>query len=159
MPYLNIDSAFLQHVLILKKQPHEIVADSFTKDLVHMAMGIAGEAGEVLELVKKIYAYGKPIDRESIIKELGDLEFYLTGFRAVLGLSRNEILYANMEKLKRRYPQGYSDKAAVERVDTLQQEQEKEHGDNSDSANSVFSGPNVCHCDTVRTTPNGGDAQ
>lgn len=153
MPYANIDVAFLQHVLDLKKQPHEIVADSFTKDVVHMAMGVAGEAGEVLEIIKKVYAYGRPVDREAIIKELGDLEFYLAGFRAILGLSRNEILYANMEKLKRRYPDGYSDDAAVGRVDIFQQE--KDHGTDTSNTDCFLCGPDECNCHTVHTTPNG----
>lgn len=114
----NLDARFAAHVANLKKPPHELVADAFTRDLVHMAMGISGESGELLEHVKKIYAYNKAVDREAITKELGDLEFYLEGFRQTLNISREDILIANIEKLSCRYKNGYSDEAAIARIDT-----------------------------------------
>jgi len=90
--------------------------------LDHMAMGIAGEAGEVLDLIKKTTKYNKPLDREKLIEELGDLEFYLEGLRQGVGLTREEVLEANMEKLltgkNARYKEGeFSNEAAIERRD------------------------------------------
>lgn len=103
----------------LKKKP-ELILQAMTPlkaDLIHMVMGIAGEAGELLDAVKKHTIYNKPLDVENIIEELGDLDFYTEGLRQILGLSRDEILTHNIAKLSKRYQDGYSDKAAQERAD------------------------------------------
>jgi len=85
--------------------------------LLHMAVGICGEAGELIDAIKKACVYNKPLDRENAIEELGDIEFYLQGIRAGLNVSRDEVLQANIDKLEKRYPKGYTDKAAQDRVD------------------------------------------
>ena len=77
--------------------------DAGQMHLLHMAVGISGESGELLDAVKKAAVYQKPIDRENIIEELGDLEFYIQGLRQALFISREETLEANMKKLAKRY--------------------------------------------------------
>lgn len=86
--------------------------------LLHMVIGISGEAGELLDAVKKSAIYRKPLDRENVVEELGDLEFYMEGLRQGLGITREETLEANIKKLGKRY-EGfkYSDKAAQLRAD------------------------------------------
>ena len=85
---------------------------------LHMAVGIAGEAGELLDAVKKAAIYHKPIDRSNVIEELGDLEFYMEGLRQGLGITRQKVLDHNIAKLSKRYSSGsYSDKHAQERAD------------------------------------------
>ena len=103
----------------LKKNPEHIVADLTPNkaDLIHMVMGIVGEAGELLDAVKKHTIYNKPLDVENIIEELGDLDFYAEGMRQILDLRREDILAYNIKKLTKRYQDGYSDKAAQERAD------------------------------------------
>jgi len=86
-------------------------------EIVHMILGISGEAGELLDAVKKHVIYEKPLDLDNIIEELGDLEFYLEGLRQLLGITREEAVDKNVEKLKKRYPQGYTNQAAQERAD------------------------------------------
>lgn len=91
---------------------------------LHMAVGISGEAGELLDAVKKSVIYNKELDRENVIEELGDLEFYLEGLRAGLGITRQETIEANIAKLltsdKARYKLGqYSDQAAQDRADKV----------------------------------------
>lgn len=89
-------------------------------DLIHGAVGISGEAGELLDAVKKHCVYNKSLDRENVIEELGDMEFYMQMVRANLGITRNETLHANIEKLaKKRYKDGYSDAAAQARADKV----------------------------------------
>lgn len=90
---------------------------SMENDLMHMAVGIAGEAGELLDAIKKHWAYGKPIDLENVMEELGDLEFYMAGMRLLLNFTRSDCLLANREKLARRYGDSYSDEAAIARAD------------------------------------------
>ena len=85
---------------------------------LHMAVGISGEAGELLDAVKKATIYQKPLDLENVIEELGDLEFYMQGLRNSLGLSRDEIIEHNVNKLSKRYAGlQYSDQAAQQRAD------------------------------------------
>jgi len=84
-----------------------------------MIMGISGEAGELLDAVKKCTIYRKPLDVPNVLEELGDLEFYLEGLRQILGISREQVLNQNIAKLRVRYGQKYSDKAAQDRVDKL----------------------------------------
>lgn len=103
-----------------RKPPEAIIHDLTAKnaDLLHMAVGVAGEAGELLDAIKKAAIYGKPLDRDNVIEELGDLEFYMRGIRQILNLSRDQCLSANICKLTQRYPAGeYTDKDAIERKD------------------------------------------
>lgn len=89
--------------------------------LLHMAIGVSGEAGELLDAVKKATIYRKPLDVDNVVEELGDLEFYMEGIRQSLGLSREEVLAANKEKLSTRYAGiKYSDQAAQDRADKQQ---------------------------------------
>jgi hypothetical protein len=86
--------------------------------LIHMVLGVSGEAGELLDAVKKHTIYKKPLDRENVVEELGDLEFYLEGLRASLGITRLECLVANSAKLSVRYAsQVYTDADAQSRND------------------------------------------
>jgi NTP pyrophosphatase (non-canonical NTP hydrolase) len=101
----------------------EFVARNFIRrntgqdGLMHAAAGIAGEAGELLDAVKKNWVYGKPLDFDNIIEELGDLEWYMQAMRSLLDIDRDTILQANIAKLGKRYPQGYTDAEAIERKD------------------------------------------
>ncbi len=102
-------------------KPGQKIAEEMTgpdAHLIHMAIGISGEAGELLDAIKKRAIYRKELDRENVIEELGDLEFYLEGIRQGLGLTREECLEHNIKKLSKRY-EGlkYSDKAAQDRAD------------------------------------------
>lgn len=109
-------------VKALAKPANEIVSSMTDKNasLIHMAMGISGESGEVLDLIKKIVIYNKPIDLEKLVEELGDVEFYLEGLRQELGLNRDDILKSNIKKLSVRYNGlKYSDDAAKNRADKV----------------------------------------
>lgn len=87
-------------------------------DLWHCATGIVGEAGELIDAVKKHVAYNKPIDRENVVEELGDMEFYMEALRQNLGITREETLDSNVAKLSVRYEgMKYTDKAAQDRAD------------------------------------------
>lgn len=86
--------------------------------VLHMAIGISGEAGELLDAVKKYTIYNKDIDMDNVIEELGDLEFYMEGIRQALNISREDTLEKNIKKLSTRY-RGlkYSNEAAINRAD------------------------------------------
>ena len=88
-----------------------------SKNLEHMAMKAASEAGELIDGIYRHTGYGEALDRANIIEELGDLEFYMAGLRQMLGMTRYETLAANIAKLQKRYKNGYSDQAAIDRAD------------------------------------------
>jgi NTP pyrophosphatase (non-canonical NTP hydrolase) len=117
---MNLDTEFSDMVRALAKPGADIVA-SLTPEkahLLHMAIGIAGEAGELLDAIKKYVIYNKAPDLKNIVEELGDLEFYMEGMRDELCIPRNFILRQNIYKLEERYKgMKYSDKAAQERAD------------------------------------------
>ena len=107
-------------VKALKKDGNEIKQDLSARDcdLIHMIMGISGEVGELLDAVKKAIIYRKRLDLTNVIEELGDIEFYLEGFRQALRITREETLVGNITKLAVRYPQlTYTNSAAKERAD------------------------------------------
>lgn len=93
-------------------------ADSQREMLYHAVLGVAGEAGELADAIKKHLAYGKTLDLENVIEEIGDLRFYLQAIQNLLGLTEDQVLQANANKLAKRY-QGlrYSDAAAISRAD------------------------------------------
>lgn len=92
--------------------------DPHKAHLWHMASANCGEAGELFDAVKKYAIYNKPLDRANVIEELGDIEFFLEGIRASLGITREETLQANIAKLSDRYKKlAYSNQAAQDRVD------------------------------------------
>ena len=84
---------------------------------LHYTMGIATEAGELLDAYKKAIFYRKPIYRGHLVEELGDLLWYVARLMDELGVSMDEVLAANVKKLRARYPDGFSERAAVERAD------------------------------------------
>ena len=86
--------------------------------LLHMALGIFGEAAELLEAVYGHVSNNQPLDTENCIEEAGDIEFYVEGFLQGLGRTREDVLELNVEKLSKRY-EGlkYSDNAAQTRAD------------------------------------------
>ena len=113
-----------QMVTLLVKDPVTIANDLGSNptscDLIHATMGISGEAGELLDAIKKNVIYNKPLDIENIVEELGDLEFYMEQLRQQLNITREETLEANYNKLmNKRYPNGYSDEAAITRADKV----------------------------------------
>ena len=98
--------------------------DTLQDDLLHMTLGIAGESGELVDAVKKYWAYGKPLNVNNVIEELGDLLFYIQGMLSTVtrqgALSPEtleDLMITNMDKLSKRYPTGYSDAAAIARAD------------------------------------------
>lgn len=82
------------------------------------ALGVAGEAGEVVELLKKFEGHGHPTDPARLASELGDLLWYVSDLATAYGLSLEAIARGNVEKLERRYPTGFSSDCSLARVDT-----------------------------------------
>jgi NTP pyrophosphatase (non-canonical NTP hydrolase) len=85
--------------------------------LINAVMGLCGESGEVIDMVKKHLAQGHGLDREKMIKELGDVAWYLAEAATALDIPLEEIFARNIEKLKSRYPDGFSKVRALKRAE------------------------------------------
>lgn len=86
-------------------------------DLLHGGIGLATESGELLDSIKRHVFYGTVLDRENLLEECGDILFYLTAVLNYIDVPLGECLLANMAKLRKRYPDGFSERRAVERAD------------------------------------------
>lgn len=112
--------AYMDLVNRCAKPGEEIIAGltPYKAHLLHMAVGVSGEAGELIDAVKKAVIYNKPLDYQNVIEELGDLEFYMEGLRSALSISRQQTIDHNHAKLAKRYGTGiYTDAQAQNRAD------------------------------------------
>lgn len=92
---------------------------SLTKQslLANSAMGLAGEAGEYTDHVKKHLHQGHDLNREHLINELGDILWYVAEAATVLDTTIEDIMLGNINKLKSRYQQGFSEHDSITRLD------------------------------------------
>ena len=86
--------------------------------IIWNAVGLAGEAGECCEKIKKGILHQHGLDRVGMKKELGDVLWYVAALCSKLGLDMGDVMDANIEKLKQRYPDGYKSADSIARVDT-----------------------------------------
>ncbi len=87
------------------------------QQLANAALGLTGEAGETAEIIKKHLFHATPLDRDALAKELGDCLWYVAAFATVLDLSLDDIAQGNVEKLRRRYPDGFDTERSRNRVE------------------------------------------
>ena len=83
--------------------------------LTNAVMGLCGESGEACDIVKKHLFHGHELDREALIKELGDVAWYLAEAAEALDVSLDEVFERNIAKLKKRYPEGFSSERSINR--------------------------------------------
>ena len=81
--------------------------------LINGVMGLCGEAGEAIDIVKKHIAQGHELDRDKLIKELVDVAWYLAETATALNVSLGEVLQRNIDKLSARYPDGFAAEKSV----------------------------------------------
>jgi len=93
--------------------------------LINGVMGLCGEAGEAIDIVKKHLAQGHELDREALIKELGDVAWYLAETAYALDISLEDVLQRNINKLKARYPQGFETEKSLYRCENMRIERAK----------------------------------
>ena len=84
--------------------------------LINSVMGLCGESGEAIEIVKKWMAQGHELDKAHLAKELGDIAWYLAEAATALDIPLEDILQANIDKLKMRYPEGFEEKRSLVRL-------------------------------------------
>ena len=84
--------------------------------LTNMSMGLAGESGELIDHLKKACFHGHQIDHAYVSKELGDILWYIAGLATALDIDLDESAQENIDKLKARYPEGFSEAASQNRT-------------------------------------------
>lgn len=84
--------------------------------LINAVMGLCGESGEAIDIVKKHLHQGHELDKARLCKELGDIAWYLAEAATALDMDLEEILTQNIEKLRQRYPEGFSVDRSVHRT-------------------------------------------
>ena len=85
--------------------------------LINGVMGLCGEAGEAIDIVKKHLAQGHELDKEHLVKELGDIAWYLAEAATALDISLEDVFQGNIDKLKSRYPEGFETQKSLIRTE------------------------------------------
>lgn len=83
--------------------------------IVNAALGLSGEVGEVNDLLKKHMFQGHELHEDDLLNELGDIAWYLAEAATALNIPLEDILKRNIEKLKKRYPKGFSSEKSINR--------------------------------------------
>ena len=83
--------------------------------LINSVMGLCGESGEAIDIVKKWLAQGHQLDKERLAQELGDIAWYLAEAATALDIPLAQIFQGNIDKLKKRYPDGFEVKRSLVR--------------------------------------------
>lgn len=83
---------------------------------INSVMGLCGESGEAIDIVKKWLAQGHALDKEHLAKELGDVAWYLAEAATALDIPLETILRGNLDKLKKRYPEGFDTARSIVRL-------------------------------------------
>ena len=83
--------------------------------ILNASIGLCRESGEVIDLVKKHLFQGHDLDDEKLIKELGDVAWYLAEAATALNVDLSEILEKNIKKLENRFPDGFNSNRSINR--------------------------------------------
>ena len=89
----------------------------FTKQLTHAAMGVAGEAGEIIDTVKKFSIYGQQLNVPNLREEAGDVLWFVALLCETIGADMEDIMSECLDKLRKRYPEQYTSELAAARLD------------------------------------------
>lgn len=102
----SVDRTRNRNPKLLSKDEHEIL---------NYAIGLAGEVGEVVEIIKKDVFHRHPGSNEKIAKELGDVLWYVTAIAIIYGYHLEDLFQINRDKLRERYPEGFNSQDSINR--------------------------------------------
>jgi len=101
-----------------QEEAYKLISDEGKKDLItNGVLGLAGESGECCDIVKKYKFPGHPLNKEHLIDELGDVLWYIAETASGLGVSLEEIAEYNLNKLHKRYKDGFTKEESLHRVE------------------------------------------
>lgn len=99
--------------LAMRTAPENLTSSEL---MVNSALGLTGEAGEYADILKKHLYQGHELDKHHLAKELGDILWYVAMGCQAIGYSMDEVMLMNIEKLKKRYPDGFDSDRSQHRV-------------------------------------------
>lgn len=102
------------HELAMRTKSHD---QTPSQRMLNAVLGLCGEAGEIADMLKKHTYHGHALDIDDMIKEAGDLQWYIVQLADSLGVMLSDIMRQNIDKLRRRYPEGFSSAASQARED------------------------------------------
>lgn len=94
------------------------------RNLTVLALGLAGEAGEVADRIKKYIGHGHPFERVLAANEVGDVLWYCVVMLDLLGYTASEGAQMNIDKLMQRYPEGFSSERSINRIENQDGQEE-----------------------------------
>lgn len=83
--------------------------------LINSVMGLCGESGEAIDIVKKWLMQGHELDKEHLVREFGDVAWYLAEDATALDIPLEAVFQGNLDKLRQRFPNGFDTGASVNR--------------------------------------------
>ncbi len=83
--------------------------------LINGVMGLCGESGEAIDIVKKWLMQGHELDKKHLVRELGDVAWYLAEAATALDVPLKTVFQGNLDKVRRRFPNGFDTGASVNR--------------------------------------------
>lgn len=92
-------------------------SDTIKNTLLNCSLGMSGETGEVVDLVKKFAFQGHELNEPKIKEEIGDVLFYIANMCTALEISMQEAMEENVAKLEKRFPNGFNVEDSIKRVD------------------------------------------
>lgn len=90
-------------------------AKGFNEKLGNGVLGLTGEAGESADIVKKYFYQDHPLDKDKLVKELGDVMWYIAETCEALGVKMEDVAKLNIKKLYDRYPNGFDADKSINR--------------------------------------------
>lgn len=88
------------------------------KQMLILSLGLCGESGEFADMMKKVHGHGHIIDYDKLKEELGDVLWYIATLCDTIGIDMETIAVTNVNKLKKRYPEGFSSERSINRNDS-----------------------------------------
>lgn len=85
--------------------------------VMNAALGLSGEVGELNDIIKKTIFHGHPMDEGKLKHELGDICWYIVMMCEACGYELEDIMNLNIDKLRKRYPEGFSEEASINRAE------------------------------------------
>lgn len=113
----------VQRAVLVLREDRDGVSDRAADDLLKTfdqltwCLGLAGEVGETLDLLKKHFGHGHPLDLDKLKKEFGDVRWYGAALEHSFGFKSSDVAQTNADKLRARYPTGFSVEASKTKAD------------------------------------------
>jgi NTP pyrophosphatase (non-canonical NTP hydrolase) len=99
------------------QQLSERTIDKTKDNKANFSLGLAGEAGETVDIIKKYLFHGHQINHEKLENELGDVLWYVSAICSEFNINLEDVAKTNIKKLKERYPEGFEESKSINRLE------------------------------------------